>query len=393
MKLTLGEVSQTESFAGLELVAGKEGLSRTLSTCALLDYEFVKSLKDKYVHSNFHQNQLVITSLLYAKDNPYLLRDAVRHLIDIDACGLVVNNVFRLELPETVLRFADAKGFPVFVVRKQPFDVCSFVVGLHDNVKDLERADFGDKEIGFLLHAPAAPDEVRASALRMNPSFYPQVAACYLRKESELTTEEYVRLVDAYRQSPQHSNRNALYRYRNGLMYLVSREDAGLEGDDVPWDDMVRGIIGDDDGYAVGVGAWHYDLSELDRAMSEAIDAAMVNRGEDALVTRYATIGSYQAILPLADQPAMTEYARSIIEPLIEHDAAYHTELLPTLLDYVAREGNLRRLALDRGQHENTLRYRFGQIAKVTGLNPIRAAEYEQLALAVKIHRCKGWMR
>lgn len=41
MKLTLGEVSQTESFAGLELIAGKEGLSRTLSTCALLDYEFV----------------------------------------------------------------------------------------------------------------------------------------------------------------------------------------------------------------------------------------------------------------------------------------------------------------------------------------------------------------
>lgn len=391
MKLTLEEVIHTESFADFELIAGKSGLSRTLSSCALLDYEFVKSLKGKHIHSNFHQNQLVVSSLLYAKDNPYLIREAVRHLIDVDACGLVVNNVFHLDLPDVVLRFADAKGFPIFTVKRQPFDVCSFVIGLHEYVLDLERADFGDKEIGYLLHAPVSPDEVRASALRMNPLFHPHIVACYLRKQSELTDEEYVRLVEEYRLSPLHSNCNALYRYRNGLMYLVSREDAGFERENDFWCDVVRRIVGDGEGYAVGIGECHHDLSELDRAMREAVDAAMVNRGCEARFTKYAAIGSYQVVLPLMDQPAMVEYARRIIEPLVEHDAAYHTELLPTLLDYVACEGDLRQLALDRGQHVNTLRYRFGQIAKVTGLNPIRAAEYEQLALAAKIHRCKEW--
>lgn len=37
------------------------------------------------------------------------------------------------------------------------------------------------------------------------------------------------------------------------------------------------------------------------------------------------------------------------------------------------------------GQHENTLRYRFTQIEKITGKNPIRSGDYEQLALAAKI--------
>ena len=43
-------------------------------------------------------------------------------------------------------------------------------------------------------------------------------------------------------------------------------------------------------------------------------------------------------------------------------------------------------LAQYTGQHENTLRYRLDKIAGITGLSYKKLADYEQLALAVRIY-------
>ena len=50
-------------------------------------------------------------------------------------------------------------------------------------------------------------------------------------------------------------------------------------------------------------------------------------------------------------------------------------------------------LAEKMGQHENTLRYRFSQIEKITGKSPIRSGDYEQLALAAKAIIARKLMR
>lgn len=390
MNITLNDLIRMDSFRNIKVIAGKDGMCRPVESLGWLDYEFVKTLKNGYIHSNFNKWQLIMTSFLYAKDNAFLTRDAIRHLIEIDASGLIINNVFRLDIPEAILRYADAKDFPIFLVEKQPFDLCQLTITFHDYMCDLARADFGDKEIGALLNAPATKDEIRSSALRMNPSFYPQIVSIYLHKENALCEDEYVNKVVNYQKSPYYNHHNSLYRYQNGFMYIISSEDIELERQRIDYEGLIQTLIGEEIDYSIGVGNSHYNLNEIDQAMRESIYASVLNRRKDHRYTKYGDLGSYQAILPLADQPAMIDFSQKLLEPILEYDAANNTVLLSTLLKYVELDGNLHQLAKEMNQHENTLRYRFNQIERIVGLNPIRSGDYEQLALAAKIHICRS---
>ena len=100
----------------LLLLAGEGGLPREVSSVGILDYELDPSVKDRYICDNFHHDMLVVATFLYAKKNPYLIGDAVRHLIQKGCSGLLIRNVFNLPVPETVLRYADSKDFPILLV-------------------------------------------------------------------------------------------------------------------------------------------------------------------------------------------------------------------------------------------------------------------------------------
>ena len=98
--------------------------------------------------------------------------------------------------------YADAKEFPIFVTEDPSADLCSLTIKLHDYIKDIERAEFGDKEIGALLNTPIPREEVKTSAMRMNPSFLPQITAIYCHKESFLSDEEYESIVTGKKCTP-----------------------------------------------------------------------------------------------------------------------------------------------------------------------------------------------
>lgn len=390
MIIRIEELTRIDEFRNIRLIAGDKGLWRQIDGIAWLDYEFVKTQKNKQFISNFNKGQLVMTSFLYAKDNAFLTRDAIRHLIDRDVSGLIINNVFRIDIPEPALRYADVKEFPIFVTEDPSNDLCALTIKLHDYIKNMERAEFGDKEIGTLLNTPVRGEDVRMSAMRMNPSFLPQITAIYFHKEAFLSDEEYIKHVAKYQESEMYNRHNSLYRYQNGFIYIISGEDLSATFDKEYITQAMESIIGDSSEYSIGIGDVHYNISELDHAIQEAIYASIINHKKEDVFTFYRNLGSYQAILPLAENPAMATYAEKLLEPIIEHDASYNTILLNTLIDYVLLEGDLHRLAIDMNQHENTLRYRFNQIEKITGLNPIRSGDYEKLALATKIYICKS---
>ena len=76
----------------LLLLAGEGGLPREVSSVGILDYELDPSVKDRYICDNFHHDMLVVATFLYAKKNPYLIGDAVRHLIQKGCSGLLIRN-------------------------------------------------------------------------------------------------------------------------------------------------------------------------------------------------------------------------------------------------------------------------------------------------------------
>ena len=117
MKLTVEDVCNFPEFPDLRVIAGKGGLNNVIDRCGILDYEFVDGIKEKWYNTNFHEeNMIVVTSFLYAKDNDYLIFDAIKSLAARKCSGIIIKNIFRLPISDTVLRYADTINFPIILM-------------------------------------------------------------------------------------------------------------------------------------------------------------------------------------------------------------------------------------------------------------------------------------
>lgn len=54
----------------VRLIAGKGGLSRAIGQVSILDYELMPGLKTRYQRVSFEPDQLVLSTFLYARDDP-----------------------------------------------------------------------------------------------------------------------------------------------------------------------------------------------------------------------------------------------------------------------------------------------------------------------------------
>ncbi|MBO5994421.1 MAG: PucR family transcriptional regulator ligand-binding domain-containing protein, partial [Firmicutes bacterium] len=100
----------------IRLLCGKGGLVRHVSSVGILDYEFLPEVSGRYKHYNFDEAQLVVTTFMYARNNPNLVMDAIKDLISAGVSGLVIKDVFKIRIPDTAIRYAEAKNFPVFIL-------------------------------------------------------------------------------------------------------------------------------------------------------------------------------------------------------------------------------------------------------------------------------------
>ena len=106
MKLTVEDVCNFPEFPDLRVIAGKGGLNNVIDRCGILDYEFVDGIKEKWYNTNFHEeNMIVVTSFLYAKDNDYLIFDAIKSLAARKCSGIIIKNIFRLPISDTAVSY------------------------------------------------------------------------------------------------------------------------------------------------------------------------------------------------------------------------------------------------------------------------------------------------
>ncbi len=76
MLYTISDFSR-EYEGSVRLIAGSDGVSRAVSGVGILDYELMPGLKNKYQRVNFSPDEIVLSTFLYAKDDPYLITEAV----------------------------------------------------------------------------------------------------------------------------------------------------------------------------------------------------------------------------------------------------------------------------------------------------------------------------
>ena len=119
---------------------------------------------------------------------------------------------------------------------------------------------------------------------------------------------------------------------------------------------------------------------ELAGPLVDARDVAEL--GAFGLLTPFAAGGALEA----TGGGRLTNFANAYLGALDEHDARRHSALVPTLAAYLRFGGALADAATSLGIHRNTLAYRLGRVAELTGhelANP-RTRFMLQLALAAR---------
>lgn len=374
---------------GVKLLAGGGGMSRPIKNVGILDYELDAALKDRYAHTNIQEGQFILTSFLYAKDAPYMINDAVKHLVAKGASGLAVRNVFRLPFPDSALRYADSKNFPIFLINSMKIyfeDVVYEVRRLLDQMKDLY---FPQSELDKILTGDGGGEEAALCARRINPSFDESCFAVYFHGADYFSESDFLGFYKRFENSEYFSPQNRLCLYRRGVFLFCSGEAGAGE-------DFVRRAVAALDpegGCSAGAGAVHFTLREFGECAKEAIYASLLNGVSKDRYGVYGRLGVYKALFPFAGSAEAAAFCRSVLDPVKEYDAENDADIFPTLERYVVSGCSARAAASALGIHENTLRYRLEKTASITGLSFRSQEQMEQLSLAVKLELCARMLR
>ncbi|MGN6587276.1 MAG: PucR family transcriptional regulator [Solirubrobacterales bacterium] len=134
------------------------------------------------------------------------------------------------------------------------------------------------------------------------------------------------------------------------------------------------------------------DPVDLYRAGSEARLAVNVGEAEGRSLLAFEDTGAYRLLLPaMSEDPAELErfYAETI-QPLVEYDEQYETELVATVEAYLDNDGNVAATAKQLFTHRHTIRYRLERVRELCGHDVSSTEGREKLGLGLKAMRVLG---
>ena len=171
MAITILEAMKLPTLKDFELIAGYRGLDREIQRASILDYEYEKSLSDKPIQTYFEKEDFVISSLIYAKDDPSLILESVKGLVSDGVSGLAVKNIYYDVLPEEVIKYANQMDFPIFIFDKKGSYYEDIVTEIYDKNKEKNSISYQEAKIGILLKEDMDKSSVKNMAKDFNISF------------------------------------------------------------------------------------------------------------------------------------------------------------------------------------------------------------------------------
>lgn len=128
---------------------------------------------------------------------------------------------------------------------------------------------------------------------------------------------------------------------------------------------------------------------ELGRTASEARLALNVGDAEGRSPIAFEETGAYRLLLGTGEVELHRFFAETV-EPLVEYDAQYDTDLVATVETYLESDANVPATAKRMYTHRHTIRYRLERIRELSGHDATATEGRERLGLGIKAMRVLG---
>ena len=381
MSLTVRDFWQMEKFQSFRLVAGRKGLENEIENIGILDYEYAVEDVELQQKWAFGKRGFVISSLLFAKDHPEKILDALRGLVRDHVSALAVKTVCYQELPEEAIHFADDNALPIFLFGRDDAYFEEIVYALKEKIIEWNDLESQEKKLDSFINGELSGEEEKSFIGQMIKEHWKNYTTAYEKCEPNAVECEISR---KYRRAAEELGaRGNVFLFHQGYLFFleVAKKDRFYsQTEQFLKERKARG-----QGLIAGVGSVHSREQELKQAIKESLYARELAALQKRETVYFDKMGIYRVLIPYYKEWWMQEYSRRCLGKIVSFDAGNDGELFSTLRTYVEQSGDLQSVSDKMHIHKNTVRYRINKVRELLGMEN-EPTFFEQIAIAIRIY-------
>ena len=373
------ELFRLQNIHRLRLIAGQDGLERTVTEAVLFEYD-----PSRVQLPDFYRGDLVVTTLAYARGDAKLVAHSLQALMNQGIAGLMVKTAYFSELPQAVITLANRLGTPVFLFDDTYIE--EVILQVTDLIRGKRHFAGFEQDVDALMRGDLTEEQTRERARRIDllgQSSYRIYAVS--PKERMITLDD--KLYALMETDADAAHRCTFIEWRR-MMLALCREEDGLSAQEAlaRFGDLLTRAGVDRQSVVIGQSDLREARAQMGASLCEAVYAARAAKlcGKAELAAH--ELGLYAYLFPMSENPFVCDRCRRVLSAIREYDAQNHTNLEQTALVYVKENMEIAAAAKVLFQHPNTVRYRLSKIQRIIGMedDPLFAP---MLSLTVSLSR------
>ena len=354
--IRLKELFRLENLKRLRLIAGQEGLERTVTAAVLLEYD-----SSRMELPDFYRGDLVVTTLAYARGDNMLVANSLLSLLNQGIAGLLVKTAYFSELPAAVVNMANKLGTPLFLFDETYIE--EVILEVTELIRGKRHFAGYEQELDALMRGALTAEQIKEKVQRIDPTGSKAYRICAMYPQERLNVLEE-KMYALLSRDEALAQRCICMEWRRMLMMLI-RED---EQESVRMADVLERAQINPAGLQLGESGLMTEQTMFGTALNEAVYAVKTARLTGKASVSAGELGLYAYLFPMSENAFVCSRCRSQMQRIREYDAQNHTSLEQTARVYVASSMEIAATAKALFQHPNTVRYRLTKIQKLMEL-------------------------
>ena len=400
MKLTVKDLFDIPIFKNFKLIAGAGGQNRPVCLTETLDFEFTRGIPMPR-STLFTAKSLVLTSLLFAKDDPRQILEAVKGLCDLGVSCLAYKPVIYKNLPEEVISFANANDFPILEFGGDEFFE-DIIFAVSYELNDGEDIASLETDLSKILDQEASFREELKIRKKINPNFKRYIRVAAIKDSSLVSEEEITSLVKKMASLERINKKASLCKFKDAYFIFLSQDTVNEVRFKALLADIFIALEIDESKIRCGLSSILVTNDNFGKAIREAFWACNVAVLEKDTLRYYNEIGIYRLIIPEIHSKNIINYMSEYLSPLgdisispknggegdaqTQNNAELKNILLETACIYILARGDLDETASRMFCHKNTIRYRLSKLHDLLDPYCNEKEFHENLSMAIRIY-------
>lgn len=387
MAVTVKDLLGLPIMKNFKVIAGSKGLTKTITTTEILDFEFIR---EGYRERIFEGNSLVLSSLLFAKDQPELIFEAIKKLVYLNVHAFAYKPVFFNALPQEALDYAEKMSFPILEFGDDEFfeEIIFSIRGL---VEKDHALGFIEPLLKEMVNRDFTKEEAEAARDQINPLLRPVVVALCVKVKG-MDESQVMHVIRRSKPDERLASKTFVGKLNDQFIILLSSDELNTARYQAIFEDVMvaYGLAGNE--FTIGIGHPRNLAERFELNIREAYWAEKVAEIENEDVKYYKDLGIYKLIVTHINSKRTEEYMRDYLAPIFDEDDK-DADLLQTAIEYVLAKGDMIKAAERLYCHKNTIRYRIGKLQEKLDPNTNEKEFYQNLAAAIKVYLLLNMIR